>query len=1365
LVAFLFFVKINFVLFNKKTKKMKKIYLVAILLLVANFVNAQIVQTSYRGAFAPGVSMWTDNWTNWDPKNEDYTDQPNTVNPTTGATVVNVVNVTTNITSNTTWYTGKTYYISGLIYVKNNATLTIQPGVIVKGAKTSTGTALIVTKGAKLNAVGTAVAPIVFTSALTKGNRQPGDWGGIVLLGKGSFNLNNGINNIEGITASVDTEYGGGLTPNDNDNSGTLKYVRIEFGGFVFSPNNEINGLTLGAVGRGTTIDNVQVSFAADDSFEWFGGSVNCKHLVAYRGLDDDFDTDNGFSGICQFGLGIKDPSISDNPSISTSEGFESDNNASGSSVSPYTSCVFTNYTMIGPKFRQTLTGAGTYASGHKKAARLRRNSKQKIFNSIFLDFAEGLHVDGKDAELNAIADDLKWKNNIIAIYAAGSTSYKFLQVTAGSNTASTSGSNFNMTTWYNNNNNTSLSVNTSILEKAYNTTATDYSGLDYRPAIGSVALSGASFTDTAMAQYVAVGSKPGVTNLTYCKGAVAAPLTAQLAAGGVSLKWYATATATTPIALVAPATAPVPSTATVTAGSILPKSYFVSQMNEDGTESDRSKIDVTITASPTVALGAITGSFTEGELVAPVAVGPYVGTTTQFTYTIAASSEAGVASYLWTVPSGATIVSGQGTTSVVVDFANIPAGAGALGSISVQAVNAGGCAGVAKTLALTKALPVAPASIKLIDAAIAVVAPKLPVAIVNYAKYMGTTTPLTLTATVALTATSYQWELPAGVNLVTSGTPVETKVTYTSEPFLTAGTVPSTVGTKYWVVTSNAYTYEVNGVSTKVTVSTAEQKIYGTGAASPKTLYGGTTTQAYARYGTVITSDKPSILVNFAGVTNPATTLLYIGVKSKNGVGVSTTSNATNADVVALNTATPGLFTTTYTETLTAPVAPVSPSTIGTNGTSVYNATGFAPSTAKLLKLTATLPAAPAAVKMTIDANSTLAVTNISKYIGTTTSFTLTATASPFASSYAWELPSGVNQLSGGTTNVITVNFADVAPGTTSLYLGAKAVNGVGSSSTINSASTVIPSTTSTSKLLKVTSSVPAAVATVTGQIAGVCGGSSYTYTMLASLLANSYEITAPTGSVVTSPSNLGNTTRSINTSDLTFTVTYPQGFNAIATTDAALKSIFIYALNGVGSSVLIKSVVLSTLMPAVGTNTGGTTFTRCANKTFTIPAVVGATNYVWTVADGATIVSGQGTTSVEVDFSQVSSIKTSNKLSVAAVNACGVSTAVKAITLTSNACPLRLASQNEVSSTEVYPNPTSGEFNVDVTVSTTSVVEVSVYSFDGVLVVSPKAVKLQAGTNTISQDISSLNNGVYFVQIANALNNEIITKKMIKQ
>jgi hypothetical protein len=161
------------------------------------------------------------------------------------------------------------------------------------------------------------------------------------------------------------------LTPDNNDNSGTLKYVRIEFGGYVYAPNNEINGLTFGAVGSGTTIDYVQVSYSNDDAFEWFGGAVNCKHLVSYRNLDDDFDTDNGYSGIVQFALAIRDPQISDNPSVSTSEGFESDNNATGSSVSPYTRAIFTNCTLIGPSYRLSLPNGGTLASGFKRCARI----------------------------------------------------------------------------------------------------------------------------------------------------------------------------------------------------------------------------------------------------------------------------------------------------------------------------------------------------------------------------------------------------------------------------------------------------------------------------------------------------------------------------------------------------------------------------------------------------------------------------------------------------------------------------------------------------------------------------------------------------------------------------------------------------------------------------------------------------------------------------------------------------------------------------------------------------------------------------------------------------------------------------------
>jgi hypothetical protein len=457
---------------------MKKIYVLTMFLLVSCLGFAQFTATTYRGAFAPAPTpMWTDTWTNFDPQNAVY--------PATN------VNVTANITTDTHWTAGNTYYLKGQIYVKNNTTLTIDPGVVIKGDKTATGAGLFVTKGAKVNAIGTATSPIVFTSDQAPGQRVTGDWGGVILLGKASYNINNGVNNIEGIAATADTEFGGGLTPDDNDSSGTLKYVRIEFAGYVYAANAEINGLTFGAVGRGTTIDYVQVSHANDDSFEWFGGTVNCKHLDAFRGLDDDFDTDNGFSGNVQFCLGVRDPQVSDNPAISTSNGFESDNNATSDSSTPFTACVFSNVTIIGPHFRLTLPSGGTIANGFGRAAQLRRNTKQKIFNTIFMDYNNGLHVDGVTTETNALNNELKFKNNIMAANTAGKVAY----VNASGNNAS-----FNVATWYAANNNTTVATNAGLLIKPYDlTNAQIYTGLDYRPATSSIAATGASFTDPSL--------------------------------------------------------------------------------------------------------------------------------------------------------------------------------------------------------------------------------------------------------------------------------------------------------------------------------------------------------------------------------------------------------------------------------------------------------------------------------------------------------------------------------------------------------------------------------------------------------------------------------------------------------------------------------------------------------------------------------------------------------------------------------------------------------------------------------------------------------------------------------------------------
>jgi hypothetical protein len=292
---------------------MKKFLTLALLVIIGLTSKAQIEKVSYRGAFAPApATPWTDTWTNWDPKNATY---PSTTANPTGGKVIKYPSTgsDTVITTNTTWTANNTYIIVGLVYVKEGVTLTIQPGTVIFGSNAYPNSSLIVTKGAKLNAIGKVDSAIVFTSMYPKGSRNPGDWGGIILLGKAPYNGTSsasspvpnttGINYIEGITeinqastTGKSTEFGGGANPVPNDNSGTLKYVRIEFGGYIFAQNKEINGLTMGAVGNGTTIDFVQCSYINDDAFEWFGGNVNCSHLVSYRGVDDEWDTDNGFS-------------------------------------------------------------------------------------------------------------------------------------------------------------------------------------------------------------------------------------------------------------------------------------------------------------------------------------------------------------------------------------------------------------------------------------------------------------------------------------------------------------------------------------------------------------------------------------------------------------------------------------------------------------------------------------------------------------------------------------------------------------------------------------------------------------------------------------------------------------------------------------------------------------------------------------------------------------------------------------------------------------------------------------------------------------------------------------------------------------
>jgi hypothetical protein len=478
---------------------MKKILFTALAALtIANgFSQSFFTKTCYRGAFAPApAAMWTDNWTEWDPINKVYPA------PT--------MTITGNITTNTTWSTGQVILLSAQCFVTGNSILTIQPGVVIMGDKAVTGAGLFITTGSQLIANGTATNPIVFTSNQPAGGgangRTKGDWGGVILMGQainncpaGTGTLTNpaGTNYIEGLPVSSLTQYGGS---NDNDNSGSLQYVRIEFAGYAYQPNKEINGLTFGSVGKGTTIDHIQVSYSNDDAYEWFGGSVNCKHLVAYRCLDDEFDTDFGYHGALQFGLSIRDPQISDDPAVSTSEGFESDNDPNGTTATPLTSAIFSNFTLIGP-LRGNLSTTFPPNTGHQRGARIRRNSNLKIYNSIFTDHrTRGVYIDGSACETNANSGALRFQNNILGGYGVRATETGTFGIISP-----------NVNAWIIANGNDTLGKNvnaSSLLVTPYN-----YTAPDYRPSSGSLAMSGASFTEAAIAAIT--GAAPGSVAMT----------------------------------------------------------------------------------------------------------------------------------------------------------------------------------------------------------------------------------------------------------------------------------------------------------------------------------------------------------------------------------------------------------------------------------------------------------------------------------------------------------------------------------------------------------------------------------------------------------------------------------------------------------------------------------------------------------------------------------------------------------------------------------------------------------------------------------------------------------------------------------
>jgi hypothetical protein len=297
-----------------------------------------------------------------------------------------VVEVTTDITTNTTWVVDNVYRLRGFRKVANGATLTIEPGTRIEGDVGTTGSSLFVLRGAQIVANGSAAFPIVFTSSQAAGTRQPGDWGGLIIVGNGLINRADPTN-LEGTGTSAENpliNYAGGT---DNaSSSGTLRYVRVEFAGFGPAQDQELNSFTFAAVGSGTTMEYLQSLSGLDDSFEWFGGAVDGKYLVSYESGDDHFDMSEGYVGRLQYLISFQSRILQPRPGAGNvsqdPQGIENDGCAgagcgAGQDSQPFTVPLVANFTVIGFP-----TGV-TVPSGGGRGMVLRRGTGGYYVNGV----------------------------------------------------------------------------------------------------------------------------------------------------------------------------------------------------------------------------------------------------------------------------------------------------------------------------------------------------------------------------------------------------------------------------------------------------------------------------------------------------------------------------------------------------------------------------------------------------------------------------------------------------------------------------------------------------------------------------------------------------------------------------------------------------------------------------------------------------------------------------------------------------------------------------------------------------------------------------------------------------------------------
>jgi hypothetical protein len=344
-----------------------------------------------RGRFAPLVAALI---VTLAACGDDGTDPPD--GPPEGDEVLSGV-----ITTDVTLDKNLVYVITGIVSIDDGASLTIPAGTTLVGSTSVVPSAILVRQGGQIFSNGTAAEPVVFTSGRPVGSRERGDWGGIVINGRSICNfLTQASPQSECVSEGVSGEFGAN-PPVLDDDSGVMTYTRIEFAGYEASFGNELNGLTLNAVGSGTELHHIQTHFGLDDGFEWFGGTVNLKYALATGIADDSFDYSTGWQGYGQFWIAQQDPNDPE-----ADQGFEVDGNENDSDATPYTDPLIYNVTLV---------GGGAGAGNSDVGMLFRLGTAGEVRNAIVMGFQDA----GVDIDNVETVGRVSLQNSIIGLNAS----------------------------------------------------------------------------------------------------------------------------------------------------------------------------------------------------------------------------------------------------------------------------------------------------------------------------------------------------------------------------------------------------------------------------------------------------------------------------------------------------------------------------------------------------------------------------------------------------------------------------------------------------------------------------------------------------------------------------------------------------------------------------------------------------------------------------------------------------------------------------------------------------------------------------------------------------------------------------------